>query len=459
MIVSEKVKIQEREGPPNTSYVVQICETLFMKWSLSESKKYLLQCGEFSTHITFHPIPQKDHISIERSLLKEMRLPLIRHNICLYFHQDLNIISLGIIIGVLTEVRETEDGPNFGSVHDFCKELAVYCERNDALFYVFSLKKHSNNLHGYVWNGDMWELHDVPFPHVVHNRIHSRKRERSKEYLQLTTTLRDQNIPFFNDHFLNKWESYEHLVNQDHLHPFLPETQLLLNHRTLEEFLQRHDRLFIKPIHGSQGKKIIRIENKDGEYILDYTTFSGEIEKSYSHSLDLFQAIRPRISKSAYIVQQGISLLAYKNRILDFRFLCHLNDKNEWKVTSSVARISSKNEFVSNIARGGEIQKVTTILKELLDPREAADVYKMLHELALEVASSIGQSEEGLFGELGIDLALDTQAKPWIIEVNTKPSKNMDGMDTTTVSVRPSSKAIINYCLYLANPFKRSELP
>lgn len=452
MIISEKVKI-ERKQHKSIPNEIEIDEVLFYKWSLFSTKVYKFQCGEISVNVTFQPIDRRECICLDDSLIQELQLPYLNHSLHLYFHEELNFFTLGIFIGLLTEVKETEGGVSFGSIHEFCEELATYCAKNDTLFYVFSLRNHNHsNLKGFVWNEGKWELHNVPWPHVIHNRIHSRKREHSAEYQQFTLQLKKKQIPFFNDHFLNKWESHQHLIGQEHLLPYLPHTELLLNYSTLENFLQQYKSVYIKPIHGSQGRKIFRIEDKEKEYILDYTTFTGEIEKSYETVPELFQAIRPRL-KGAFIIQQGIPLLQYEHRILDFRFLCHLNAKNEWKVTSSVARISSPKEFVSNIARGGEVERVQTILRELLEPKQAITIGKVLHELAIEIASSIGQSEEGLFGEFGIDLALDKNGKPWIIEVNTKPSKNMDASSPST-TIRPSARSIINYCLYLANPFR-----
>ncbi|KAA0547505.1 YheC/YheD family protein [Bacillus sp. BGMRC 2118] len=453
MIVSEKVKIERKQVTPSASRQIELDERIFYKWSISPTKQYKIHCGECSVHVTFIPSDLEQSICIGESLCKELQLPPLNHALHLYFHENLGIFTFGIFIGLLTEVKETENGVSFGSVHEFCEELATYCAKNETLFYVFSLKSYQEtHLLGYVWNGERFELNNVPWPHVVHNRIHSRKRELSKGYQQFTAYLKEKHIPFFNDHFLNKWESHQHLVQQEHLLPYLPQTELLLNYSTLDTFLQQHKSVYIKPIHGSQGRKIFRIEDNEGEYILDYTTFTGDIEKSYESTYELFKAIRPRL-KGAFIVQQGISLLRYENRVLDFRFLCHMNSLSEWKVTSSVARISSPKEFVSNIARGGEIRKVPTILRELLEPKQAMTVGKMLHELALEIASSIGQSEEGLFGEFGIDLALDENGKPWIIEINTKPSKNMDASSSSS-TIRPSARSVIQYCLYLANPFR-----
>jgi carbamoylphosphate synthase large subunit len=67
--------------------------------------------------------------------------------------------------------------------------------------------------------------------------------------------------------------------------------------------------------------------------------------------------------------------------------------------------------------------------------------------LALETAAIIGHHSEGVTGELGIDIGVDDNSRLWIIEVNSKPSKSFeDGLK----KIRPSAKAIIQFCTMLA---------
>lgn len=117
-------------------------------------------------------------------------------------------------------------------------------------------------------------------------------------------------------------------------------------------------------------------------------------------------------------------------------------------MTSAVARVSQQGNFVSNLARGGEIAHAHGILQEVYEHQTAQQIAKLLKELALDICHCITVSTDGLFAELGIDLALDTDGHPWIIEVNTKPSKQHDSI--TDKMIRPSTKAIVQYCAYLS---------
>ena len=69
-------------------------------------------------------------------------------------------------------------------------------------------------------------------------------------------------------------------------------------------------------------------------------------------------------------------------------------------------------------------------------------LYSEMKELSLLTAEALSKSSDGLLGELGVDLALDQNNKIWLLEVNSKPSKNFQG---TYSKFRPSVKYIVQY--------------
>jgi glutathione synthase/RimK-type ligase-like ATP-grasp enzyme len=132
---------------------------------------------------------------------------------------------------------------------------------------------------------------------------------------------------------------------------------------------------------------------------------------------------------------------------MDFRALCHKSLNNNWHVTSVVARISAEDEFVSNIARGGEILAPLKALGSLMSKEEAKETLARIKDLSTDTAAALSLQSPGIIGELGIDIGIDEAAHPWLIEVNSKPSKNFDD---GLMKIRPSAKAIIQFCTLLA---------
>jgi len=445
--IEMKVIPNEKVTDENT---IHVSDALGKKLELSNLQKFVLSCNGYSEEVKIVFIKESDMTMYCSSLLlNKLMLPTYDFSISITKIED-HTLSLGPVIALVTEIKEEEQGLSLGSIQDFCEELATYCKHNGVLFYVSSLNKFNENL-GYVYNRKEWTKTTVPFPHIVHNRIHSRRKEQSTNFKQFIYQLQERNVPYFNNHFLNKWEVHEILQVEDHLTPYLPETILLENKQSLEHMIEIHQYIYLKPIHGSQGRKIYKIQKKDAAtYQLDYTTNTTELEQVYDSFYSLFHSLRPRLYGRGYIVQQGIPLLTYHERPLDFRFLCQKRESDQWTVTSMIARVSAKEDIVSNLSRGGELKKINEVLKEKFEHREIKQIKMMMIELALEVATIISLSNDGLYGELGIDLALDEEGKPWIIEVNTKPSKNQDPKDLSS-KIRPSAKALIHHCIYLAN--------
>ncbi len=434
-------------------FEIKASEKLIESLGLKPNQTIHLNCSRYSCQVQLVSIKERDLIMYcSKELLQTLHLPNeLPFFLSITQEKRQNHFTLGPIVSVLTEISDKGESVSMGSISDFCEELAKYCAVNGIFFFVFSLKDwNTDSMQGYIFQNKKWIKTRVPHPQVIHNRIHSRKREQSDAFKRFTDQLSNMKIPYFNDHFLNKWEVHEYLITQEHLTPFIPDTKILLSMNILEEMLVTHECIFLKPIHGSQGRKIFRITKHESDYLLDYTSFSGEIEQKYDSIRSLFQSLRSRLNQQAFIAQQGLPLLKYNDRPLDFRILCHKTNENKWKITSAIARVSSKEQFVSNLARGGELVKLNTILSTTFDSKRAVHIKKLMMELALEVAESISLTCQGIYGELGIDLALDMDGKPWVIEVNTKPSKDQDP-DHLSSKVRPSAKAIIQHCLFLAN--------
>ncbi|TYR79018.1 YheC/YheD family protein [Priestia megaterium] len=377
------------------------------------------------------------------SLLKEWRLPQREYSLRALSSDEL---ILGPVICIVTEIRNSEE--LFGTITAFCEEFVNACKSHHCFCYVSSLQDLiTQPLKGYVYDNNKWLYTDVPAPNMVHNRIHARKTEQTLSFQTLKERLEKQHIPFFNAHYLNKWTVFERLSQATHLQSYLPQTYQLRSKQNLIDSLQQHETIFLKPVHGSQGKHIFRVTGSKNQYHLDYTTFTGEYKKEYDSPQEIFETLYGQLAKQGFIIQEGISLQTYKDCPFDFRILCHKKDQLAWKVTSIVTRVSKQGNFVSNVARGGEVYPPKQILSYLYDETNAKHIISFLKEIAIEICLHLPRIDE-LYAEFGVDLAIDQEGKPWIIEVNTKPSKQTDFSPNT---IRPSTKALIDYCLTMTN--------
>ncbi|MGG0719256.1 YheC/YheD family protein [Robertmurraya massiliosenegalensis] len=392
---------------------------------------------------------EKDHILINEQLLSEFPLPHKRLSFLSQFNKKYQRLFIGPIFALVTEIHESEDQePSFRSIHSFAEELHYTAEMAGGLFYIFHMKDFSpDEIKGYYYDEDRWKKGEFVLPNVIYNRIHSRKLESSSFFKRMMEEMNLKQIAIFNERFLSKWEVHNLLFQEAHLHPSLPETDLYRSDK-FPAFLEKHKTIFIKPLNGSQGRNIFKVSLKS-HHIIVKTTSVREHEQitSFQHIEEFINWFQKRQKQIRFIMQQGIPLATYVNRPLDFRVLCHKDHSDSWRMTSIVARVSAKSEFVSNLARGGEMMKASKPLTHLFDHQTARSHISFMKELSIEVCKIISQSSKGIVGELGIDMGIDSNGRIWIIEVNSKPSKNMEEQQT---KIRPSTKAIYEYGTALA---------
>ncbi|WP_019153383.1 YheC/YheD family endospore coat-associated protein [Robertmurraya massiliosenegalensis] len=433
--------------PYNTIF---FSSSLLNFWGMKPGQEVTLCIGTKARLVTVDTKAlEKEQILINEQLLLEFPLPLKRLSFLSQFDKKQQRLFIGPIFALVTEIHESEENePSFRSIHSFAEELHYTVETAGGLFYIFHIKDFSlDEMNGYFYDKDHWKKSKFVLPNVIYNRIHSRKLESSSFFKSKMEEINLKQIAIFNERFLSKWEVHNLLIQETHLHPFLPETALYESH-TFPAFLEKHKTLFIKPLNGSQGRNIFKVSLED-HHILVNTTSIREHEqiKSFQHIEEFINWFQKRQKQTPFIMQQGIPLAMYVNRPLDFRILCHKDHSDSWRVTSIVARVSAKTEFVSNLARGGEMMKAAKPLTHLFDHQTARSHISFMKELSIEVCKIISQSSQGIVGELGIDIGIDSNGRIWIIEVNSKPSKNMEEQQT---KIRPSTKAIYEYGTALA---------
>lgn len=90
-----------------------------------------------------------------------------------------------------------------------------------------------------------------------------------------------------------------------------------------------------------------------------------------------------------------------------------------------------------------------SVLQTLFGEHLGKSVEVQFKDISLQTAAALTSQIDGDIGELGIDMGIDVHGDLWIIEVNSKPSKNLD---SAINKVRPSTKALLEYCLSLSFP-------
>lgn len=279
----------------------------------------------------------------------------------------------------------------------------------------------------YVKTDSGWRHATFPLPDVIYDQVISRRRERSKahiEHREQLSSLYGKRI--FNDGFFDKWEVHDWIQQDQRLRRHIPHTVRYTQATSSAAFLQRHAVTFLKPVHGSLGLGIVRIaRNSDGSFHYDIKREKrAPLHGTAQNAQEVMKVFHSRLNARPYLLQQGISLALYQERPFDIRILLQRDGTGAWCRTKMFARVAKLGDFTSNISGGGEALPVHKVFTEVFDkPGEAKSCQRELVRVSRWVTEAMERASGKVFGEMGLDIGVDSSGRVWVIEVNSKPWK------------------------------------
>ncbi|MEG9296229.1 YheC/YheD family protein [Mangrovibacillus sp. Mu-81] len=419
-------------------------EGIYHKFDVS--RQLTLRAGASSLNVNCLPTGRGDsQITLKTSHPLFSSIPRME-NILVKLDPAKNSLSIGPVTALLIDHCH-EDKLNTHSLKEYFTECQRWFQLKGGLFYllpVTSLLK--NGSEAWVFNQSEWQKKIMLLPHVIYNRSHSRKLETHPLYESALKRTEGQSVHLFNSSFLSKDIVYKQLRNSKQLHPHLPETVQGIDR--IDEMLSIYKDVFVKAVNGSKGRYILRVQQRANDYLVYQNSFTSKRTLTFPTYSSLYKQLQSWCHASHYIVQQTIPFVSVNDQPLDFRFLCHKNHKGTWSVISSVGRIASEKQFVANIDQGGQIESPLSIMTSLFPHEDGKVILVKMKALALSASSFLSQHLDGQYAEFGIDIGIDGNGKPWIIEINSKPSKRTF-MDNERV--RPSVKALYEYSYNIWN--------
>ncbi|RED83391.1 YheC/YheD family protein [Cohnella phaseoli] len=188
---------------------------------------------------------------------------------------------------------------------------------------------------------------------------------------------------------------------------------------TVERMLEKYEMIYVKPINGTFGRGVIRIE-KHPASSSPYRLQSGETKYEFPTFDDLFRKLLSVKKPKSYLSQQGIHLLKHHGRRFDLRVMVQKNPQASWETTGMIGRVAHPRKIVTNYHAGGTPKSVPALMSAHLSPNQRRSFEARLRKLGVSVAEALERKYPRL-KEIGIDIAVDEQHKTWILEVNTLP--------------------------------------
>ncbi|QMV43764.1 YheC/YheD family endospore coat-associated protein [Cohnella cholangitidis] len=449
-----KIDVQVISSGILSDDVLMLGESLMKQWKIPAQQHLALRFGSFRHSVSIVPVPRYEGLRISQTLARRMGI-FTGTPLRIQYQTSNRTLSLGPLIGVLVS-RDHPGQPDkpFGDITMFCRELTDACRSQGAYVYFFTpngIGSSLSSVEGWVY-AKGWHKMTLPAPDVVNNRLTYRKLENRPIVQQF---MREIKVRFgahvFNEKFLDKSEVFDALKKDGSLQRYLPESHTLQNFAMLKSMCSKYSSVFLKPVRGSLGKGIIRLSRIGPDnWQASYATVGGTRRQSYSSLVKLFSTVSGKMKTVRYLVQQGLNLIEAGGRPVDYRALTQKNSSGKWAITSIVARTAGSHHFVSNLARGGTLSTVReSVAKSNLPAQFRGDASSRLSRAALDIARGVDNHIPAHFGELGIDLALDTAGRVWLLEVNSKPSKN-DNTPLKEGKIRPSVRMLIQYARYIS---------
>lgn len=373
--------------------------------------------------VLLHP-EGKEEILITEDLFKKLKIPFTR-KIHLIAHDG--AIHLGPLVGVFTAGFTDSLLRPVGERSLFFAKLTGIDEVVGTCSFVFGaphIDWEKGLIQGYFFTKTGWQVHEVPFPNVVYDRLPNRKTESHRALRKIIRKLKEEYlIPWFNPGFFNKWDIHKMLRDDPAAASYLPETLRKFNFEQLEIMLSKYHHIFLKPAAGSLGNGVFQViySREENAYYCRYRDEHNENRLRKFQSLEkLASTVFKKRNMEDYIAQQGISLIRIDSKTVDFRVHTNKNREGRWQIGVIAAKISGRGSVTTHCNNGGVVRTVEEIF-----PSESQKMIERLKEAALTLSASIDSKIDGFIGEIGFDLGIDKNGQIWLFEANSKPGRSI----------------------------------
>ncbi|WP_071393511.1 YheC/YheD family protein [Bacillus tuaregi] len=326
-------------------------------------------------------------------------------------------------------------------INDLAVACAYVANYENVNFYYFTSEDIDYDemlIRGYFYENKEWVPKIVEYPDVIYDRLRLRG---IKGYNIVYEEL--EGIPFTNEFFgnsISKLDVYDRLKSTGKIDDVIIPYQKVNRVKDIFNYIGKYGKIILKPEIGSFANGVHFIERNKTD---DYFVAIGEREYHYSE-LQLNQYLRDLMRKSVFIVQKYIETRTKEGKPFDIRVHMMKDGNGNWSFVNNYPRIGIHHAVISSTGNGGYIGGIVGFLKRNFSEERGKEIINEIETTALKVASTFEGFYEKNLSEMGLDIAIGKDMKPYIIEVNV----NKPGIVYYEFEV---AKHAIPYAIYLAN--------
>lgn len=319
---------------------------------------------------------------------------------------------IGILVDRLVLHRALRDRPTHEQVSLY-REIALAEGIDIIVFCISDISVRRHSLRGYVPSSQGWQRQAAPIPKVIHKRV----LYQTNAPLQILDTLRRRGTILVNPHRMqSKQKMHQILSGSASASGHIPPTWDSCWYQLRRQLDTGHS-MIMKPKIGSVGQGILKIVPLSKQRVL----VTGQSTRELSRPA-LRKHLRTRMSSHRYLLQQCINLAQYEGRPFDLRVPVQRDGEGNWVVAGMVAKVATGHPFLTNLAQGGHAMPGENAIKAAFAPSISAVLPERIIRLAFDVAQAVA-GHYHYAADLGLDVGIDTDGKPWLIEVNTRDQR------------------------------------
>lgn len=219
-------------------------------------------------------------------------------------------------------------------------------------------------------------------------------------------------------HVRNKWNRHLALAADKRIVRNIPRT-ILLRKGSMGKFLDLYKTVFVKPVRGSYGNNILKLTRRGKSFLMQRERRVTRISKR-----NINPAVLRHTKGRPFMLQKGVGLIKVNGKPADYRLLL-LRPNNKWLVMGIMGKVAAGNLIVTNYTHGGKpIQLRKSLRQAGWSTADIARIQRSIRVLGLRAARVFNRRYPHC-RRLGIDIAIDSNKRLWIIEVNTNPSYDL----------------------------------
>ncbi|AYU54137.1 YheC/YheD family protein [Staphylococcus debuckii] len=313
------------------------------------------------------------------------------------------------------------------------RTVAYICMHYGIKFFYFSpsdVDLINKKINGQFFEKGKWVRKIVDYPDVVDNEPMKMKNKKIYNNLKETSIFTTNPLGGKNKVFRMLKESQ---LFEDVLIPYI----LVRNPDDVLSFLNRYNKILLKPVFSNQGRNIIVIEKAGNSFKL----LDDRISKSLTYN-ELIELLNQKYMNPTYICQPFINSKTIEGSPFDIRLHVRKNSEGRWEKVKIYPRIGMGKNITSNISQGGGISPIVPFLQHNFG-NEWKKIKNKLELLCRSFPTRFESLYDYDLDALGIDFGIDQKGNIGLFEVNTYPGQQFFYAEDAEVRV--------DYYRYLLN--------